>query len=495
MDKTYIAIDLKSFYASVECRQRGLDPLTTNLVVADASRTDKTICLAVTPSLKSYGIGGRARLFEVVQKVREINNQRLKRNKKNCFIGSSYDDIELKNNPDLKLDYIVAVPRMTYYMDYSTRIFNIYKKYIGVEDMHVYSIDEVFLDVTSYLGIYNMTAQQLAMMIIKEVLDTTGITATAGIGSNLYLCKIAMDIVAKHMQADENGVRIATLDEYSYRELLWEHQPLTDFWRVGKGISKKLQENGMYTMGDVAMCSLKNEDKLYKLFGVNAELLIDHSWGYEPCEIKDIKKYKSKSNSLFSSQVLSKPYTNEKAKIVVGEMAEAFALDLVGKKLVADHLTMNVNYDIENMQNEYNLRYVNEVVIDGYGRQVPKPAHGSSSLDFSTASTKILRKAFCDLFDKIVNKNLLIRKIGISAVILPEKEARKKQYKQIDLFSTVDEETEEKNKIELEKEKKVQKTILEIKKRFGKNAVMNVSDLQEDATTIKRNSEIGGHKA
>ena len=495
MNKTYIAIDLKSFYASVECRERGLNPLTTNLVVADASRTEKTICLAVTPSLKAYGISGRARLFEVVQRVREINTKRRLKAENRHFSGKSYDDTELRNNPNLQLDYIVAPPRMAYYMDYSTKIFNIYRKYIAIEDIHVYSIDEVFLDVTSYLKIYAMNAQQLAMKIVKEILKSTGITATAGIGTNLYLCKVAMDIVAKHIAADKDGVRIASLDEYSYREKLWDHQPLTDFWRVGKGISRKLQENGMYTMGDVALCSLENESKLYKLFGVNAELLINHSWGYEPCEIKDIKNYRSKTNSLCSSQVLSKPYNSEQAQIVVGEMTESFALDLVSKGLVADQLTMTLNYDVDNMQNEYNLRYVDTAVIDGYGRQVPKPAHGSYNLAFSSSSTKILRKSYADLFNRIVNEKLLIRKISISATVLPEDKGRKESYKQYDLFSNIDENADEKTVSDLKKEKEIQKTILEIKKRYGKNAVMNVSDLQKDATTIKRNSEIGGHKA
>lgn len=496
MEKTYIAIDLKSFYASVECREIGLDPLTTNLVVADMSRTAKTICLAVTPALKSFGIPGRPRLFEVQQKVKLINEQRrIKAGIKN-FSGSSYNLEQLNANPSLKLDYIVAKPRMAYYMRYSVNIYNIYRKYIGEEDIHVYSIDEVFIDVTPYLKVYNMTAKQLAMHMIKDIFNTTGITATCGIGSNLYLCKIAMDIVAKHMEPDENGVRIAELDEISYREKLWEHEPITDFWHVGKGISNRLRENGMYNMGDVAICSIEDPKRLYKLLGVNAEVLIDHSWGYEPCTIKDIKSHQAKSKSVSSSQVLPKPYTNTKAKMIVMEMAESFALDLVDKKLVTDLIVLHVGYDIENMDNAYNNIYVNETVIDHYGRLVPKPSHGSLRLEYSTSSTKLLKEKYCELFDVVANKRLLVRKITLSAAVCDEQMGKKKKFKQYDLFEDMDKEGEdEKKKVLSEKEKRVQKTILEIKKRYGKNAVMNVSDLQEDATTIKRNGEIGGHKA
>ena len=491
-EKTYIAIDLKSFYASVECQQRGLNPLTTNLVVADGSRTDKTICLAVTPSLKAYGISGRARLFEVKAKVRQVNNQRRKQAYNYRFIGKSSNDIELKNNKNLELDFIIAPPRMAYYMEYSAKIFDIYRKYISSEDIHVYSIDEVFIDATSYLKIYNTTASQLAQMMIKDVLFQTGITATAGIGTNLYLCKVAMDIVAKHMEPDENGVRIASLNEKTYRQLLWQHTPLTDFWRIGKGISKKLQENGLYNMGDIALCSIENEDKLYKLFGVNAELIIDHAWGYEPTEIKHIKQYHCRNSTLGSSQVLSRPYTFTQAKIVLKEMAESLALDLVDKNLVSNQIVVSIMYDRENLDDDSLSRYVNETVIDGYGREVPKPSTGRINFEYSTASTVEIRDGACRIYERIAQKQLLIRKLSISSSVVNKEKAKKKEYEQFSLFDSHD---EEKQQINSEKEKKVQKTIIEIKKRFGKNAIMNVSDLQSDATLIKRNSEIGGHKA
>ncbi len=495
MEKTYIAIDLKSFYASVECREIGLDPLTTNLVVADKSRTAKTICLAVTPALKSFGVPGRPRLFEVEQKVKLINEQRRVKAGIKSFKGSSYSLEQLNADPTLKLDYIVAKPRMAHYMRYSVNIYNIYRKYIGEEDIHVYSIDEVFIDASSYLKVYNMTAKELAMVMIKDIFNTTGITATCGIGTNLYLCKVAMDIVAKHMEPDENGVRIAQLDEISYREKLWEHEPLTDFWHVGQGISRRLRENGMYNMGDVAVCSIEDPNKLYRLFGVNGEVLIDHSWGYEPCTIKDIKNHKSKSQSLSCSQVLPKAYTNQKARMIVMEMAESFALDLVSKKLVTDQIVLHIAYDVENMDNAYNSNYVTDTVIDHYGRIVPKPSHGSLRLDYGTSSTKLLKDKYCQLFDKVANKGLLVRKITLSAAVCDETLGKKEKFKQYDLFSEVDEQDDEKKKIAEEKERRVQQTILEIKKRYGKNAVINVADLQEDATTIKRNGEIGGHQA
>ncbi|MGN1399538.1 MAG: DNA methylase [Erysipelotrichaceae bacterium] len=495
-EKTYIAIDLKSFYASVECRERGLNPLVTNLVVADASRTDKTICLAVTPSLKAYGISGRARLFEVKSKVKQINNQRRKQAYKYTFTAKSYNDTELKNNKNLELDFIIAPPRMAYYMEYSAKIFDIYRKYISSQDIHVYSIDEVFIDATSYLKIYNKTAAQLAQTIIKDVLFQTGITATAGIGTNLYLCKVAMDIVAKHMDPDENGVRIASLDEMSYRKLLWQHTPLTDFWRIGKGISRKLQENGMYNMGDIALCSIENEDKLYKLFGVNAELLIDHAWGYEPTEIKHIKQYHARNNSLSTSQVLSRPYTFSQAKIVLKEMAEMMALDLVEKNLVSNQVVVSIMYDKDNLEDEALSRYVNETVLDGYGRVVPKPSTGRYTFAYSTSSTVQIRDGACQVYDKIAHKQLLIRKLSISCAVVKKEMAKKKEYQQFSLFDTNEEQPiQQPNQQNEEKEAKVQKTIIEIKKRFGKNAIMNVSDLQSDATLIKRNSEIGGHKA
>jgi DNA polymerase V len=380
--KVYIAIDLKSFYASVECIERGLDPMQTNLVVADKSRTEKTICLAVSPSLKAYGVPGRARLFEVVQKVREVNAQRKSRAPARTLSGSSSHDPDVKSNPTLALDYLVAPPQMALYMKRSTEIYNIYLNYVSPADIHVYSIDEVFMDVTDYLATYRCTARELTMTIIQDVLKTTGITATAGIGTNLYLCKIAMDIGAKRIAPDKNGVRIAELDELSYRRQLWTHRPLTDFWRVGKGYAKKLEANGIFTMGDVARCSLRDEERLYKLFGINAELLIDHAWGWEPCTIADIKAYKPESNSVGSGQVLQCPYSFEKAKLVVREMTELLVLDLVRKELVTDQLVLTVGYDIENLTDSaVSSSYSGEVTTDRYGRKIPKHAHGTANLD------------------------------------------------------------------------------------------------------------------
>ena len=391
--KTYIAIDLKSFYASVECRERSRDPLTTNLVVADPSRTEKTICLAVSPSLKKYGLSGRARLFEVIQKVNAANNIRKLKAPNHVFSGSSDDSTELQKNPSLKIDYIIAPPRMARYMEYSTKIYNIYLKYIAPEDIHIYSIDEVFIDVTHYLSTYNMTARELAMTMIQDILDTTGITATAGIGTNMYLCKIAMDIVAKHIEPDKNGVRIAELDEMSYRRLLWNHKPLTDFWRVGRGYSKKLEKIGLYTMGDIARCSIGkstdyyNEELLYKLFGINAELLIDHVWGYEPCTMEDVKAYKPETNSISSGQVLHCPYEFDKARLVVKEMIDLMALDLVDKGLVTNQIVLTIGYDIENMTDKNRSQsYKGTVTTNYYGKKVPKPAHGTTNLPKQTSS-------------------------------------------------------------------------------------------------------------
>lgn len=502
--RTYIAIDLKSFYASVECIERGLDPLTTNLVVADASRTEKTICLAVSPSLKSYGIGGRARLFEVVQRMQQINNERKWKAPKKQLTGSSYNDIELKNNPSLAVDYIAAPPRMAYYMKYSARIYDVYLKYIAPEDIHVYSIDEVFIDATSYLNTYKLSAHDLAMKIILDVLQTAGITATAGIGTNMYLAKVAMDIVAKKLPADENGVRIAELDEYSYREKLWTHRPLTDFWRVGRGYTKKLEEHGMYTMGDVARCSIGketdfyNEELLYKLFGVNAELLIDHAWGYEPVTIDYIKAYKPQNNSLTSGQVLHEPYTYQKARIIVQEMLDLLSLDLVDKQLVTNQIVLTVGYDIENLVNE-NISYQGEVVTDFYGRKIPKHAHGTANLKQHTASTKLITEATLALYDRIVNKKLFVRRINISANhVVPENTITiKKTHDQLDLFTNYEEleKQEQEEAIALEKEKNLQKAILGIKKRYGKNAILKGTNFEEGATTIERNDTIGGHKA
>ena len=500
-ERTYIAIDLKSFYASVECRERGLDPMDTNLVVADESRTDKTICLAVTPSLKSYGISGRGRLFEVKQRVKEANAGRRHDAPGRRLEGSSHFFSELQANPELAIDFIIAPPRMAYYMEYSTRIYEVYMKYVAPEDIVVYSIDEVFMDVTDYLNTYKLSPHDLAMKIILDVLETTGITATAGIGTNLFLCKVAMDIVAKHIPADENGVRIAELDEMSYRKTLWAHQPLTDFWRVGRGIAKKLEENGMFTMGDVARCSVHDEDKLYKLFGKNAELLIDHAWGWEPTTIEAIKAYRPSTNSLGSGQVLHQPYEPDKAKLVLREMADLLVLDLVDKGLVTDQIVVTVGYDIENLTDpERSKKYHGAIVKDHYGRQIPNHAHGTANLDGHTSSTKKIMCAVSELFDRIVDKNLLVRRLNIVANhVLPEADAPKKDdgFVQLDLFTDYAalELKQERERAELEREKKMQKAMLTIKKKFGKNAILKGMNLEEGATAKDRNRQIGGHKA
>lgn len=498
-ERKYLCIDLKSFYASVECIERGLNPLTTNLVVADKSRTEKTICLAVTPSLKAYGVSGRARLFEVVQKVKEINNQRRKNAPGKKFAGASSNAVDLQNNSSLELDYIVASPRMAYYMEYSTRIYNVYLKYIAPEDIHVYSIDEVFIDITHYLSTYKMTAHNFARMLIKEVLKTTGITATAGIGTNMYLAKIAMDIVAKHIPADEDGVRIAELDEMSYREKLWSHKPLTDFWRVGKGIASKLERYGIYTMGDIARYSILDEDFLYKLFGINAELLIDHAWGWEPCTIADVKSYKPSTNSLSSGQVLQTPYYFNKAKLVTREMTELLVLDLVEKGLVTNQIVLTVGYDIENLTNDtIRSTYKGEIITDHYGRQVPKYAHGTANISRRTSSSKLIVDATMDLFDRIVNKSLLVRRITIAACKLEiESDIQEKTPEQLDLFTdyeALEKKRQQEEKI-LEKEKRMQQAVLDIKKKYGKNAILKGMNLEEGATAKDRNSQIGGHKA
>ena len=502
----YIAIDLKSFFASVECVERHLDPMTTNLVVADASRTEKTICLAVSPSMKSYGISGRARLFEVVQRVKQVNAERLRNAPGKEFTGTSYNDIELKESPALSLDYIAARPRMSYYMDYSTRIYNIYLKYVAPEDIHVYSIDEVFMDVTNYLQTYNLTAHELTMKMIKEVLQTTGITATAGIGSNLYLAKIAMDIVAKHTVADKDGVRIAELNEMSYRRILWTHRPLTDFWRVGRGYSKKLEEHGLFTMGDVARCSIGkpddyyNEDLLYKLFGINAELLIDHAWGWEPCKIADIKAYKPSVNSLGSGQVLQSPYTYKKAGLIVREMTGLLVLDLFDKGRVTDQEVLTVGYDIINLSNpEIRKKYNGQVTTDHYGRQIPKHAHGSVNLGRLTSSTKLIIDAVMDLYSQIVNENLFIRRINIAANHVVDESSINEDdtFEQLNLFTDYKNEQKIKEEEEalLEREKRIQHAVLDIKKKYGKNAILKGMNLEKGAMTIERNKQIGGHKA
>ncbi len=501
-ERSYIAIDLKSFYASVECMQRGLDPMTTNLVVADESRTEKTICLAVSPSLKSYGVPGRPRLFEVVQRIKAVNNQRKWKAPKKTLVGESYNNTELQARPELAVSYIVAPPQMAKYMEVSTQIYNVYLKYISPEDIHVYSIDEVFIDATHYLGTYKCTAHELAIRMIRDVLATTGITATAGIGTNMFLCKVAMDIVAKKMPADKDGVRIAELDEMSFRQQLWNHRPLTDFWRVGKGYAKKLEENGMFTLGDVALESMteRGEDRLYKLFGVNAELLIDHAWGWEPCTIEEIKKYKPSTNSLGSGQVLHCPYDNEKARLIVHEMTDLLVLDLVEKHLVTDQLVLTVGYDIENLTDpKISKYYTGPVTTDHYGRQIPKHAHGTVNLDRQTSSTRIIVEAMLGLFDRIVDKKLLVRRVNISAnrVVSESSVDTSAPMEQMDLFTDY-EELERKQKAEqaaLEREKKAQKAIIELRKKYGKNAVLKGMNLQEGATTKDRNEQVGGHKA
>lgn len=545
MSKTYISIDLKSFYASVECMERGLDPLNTNLVVADASRTQKTICLAVSPSLKAYGIPGRARLFEVEQKVKEANARRQTRAPKNIIDGKSVFASELNENPNLAIDYIAAKPRMALYMSKSMQIYDVYLRYIAPEDIYAYSVDEVFIDASGYLKTYGLNAHDFARLLVREVFKETGITATAGIGPNLYLCKIAMDIGAKHTEADADGVRIAELDEYSYRRLLWDHRPITDFWRVGRGYAKKLAKKSIFTMGDIARCSLGtssdyyNEDLLYKMFGVNAELLIDHAWGYEPCTLAEVKSYRPQRKSLVSGQVLQNAYTYDKTRIVVREMMELLALDLVDKGLLTNQIVLTVGYDIENLSDpERRKAYKDEITVDGYGREVPKHAHGTGNLPFSTASTKLTTDCVLEVFDRVVDESLLTRRISITAnnLVLEseykrESEVASAEPEQISMFdmlaggddsqapervsskeATVYSEQDKPNSTmvaesilgstgndndedALEKEKQVQEAMLKIKKRFGKNAILKGTNLQEGATAKERNAQIGGHKA
>ena len=545
MNKTYISIDLKSFYASVECMERGLDPLNTNLVVADASRTQKTICLAVSPSLKAYGIPGRARLFEVEQKVKEANARRQTRAPKNILDGKSVFATELNENPKLAIDYIAAKPRMALYMSKSTQIYDVYLRYIAPEDIYAYSVDEVFIDASGYLKTYGLNAHDFARLLVREVFKETGITATAGIGPNLYLCKIAMDIGAKHTEADADGVRIAELDEYSYRRLLWDHRPITDFWRVGRGYAKKLAKKSIFTMGDIARCSLGtssdyyNEDLLYKMFGVNAELLIDHAWGYEPCTLAEVKSYRPQRKSLVSGQVLQNAYTYDKTRIVVREMMELLALDLVDKGLLTNQIVLTVGYDIENLSDPERRRaYKGEITVDGYGREIPKHAHGTGNLPFSTSSTKLTTDCVLEVFDRVVDESLLTRRISITAnnLVLEseykrESEVASAEPEQISMFdmlagggtpqerepasskdnssyserdkpnstmvaeSTSGSAANDKSEDALEKEKQVQEAMLKIKKRFGKNAILKGTNLQEGATAKERNAQIGGHKA
>lgn len=499
--RTYIAIDLKSFYASVECRERGLDPLDTNLVVADEGRTDKTICLAVTPPLKSYGISGRARLFEVKQRIKEINAGRRLKAPGRRLEGTSCFFSELQADPGLAVDFMIAPPRMAYYMQYSTRIYNIYLKYIAPEDIVVYSIDEVFIDATAYLEAYEISPHDLAMKMIRDILQTTGITATAGIGPNLFLCKVAMDIVAKHIPADENGVRIAALDEMAFRHKLWAHRPLTDFWRVGRGYSKRLEENGLFTMGDIARCSVTNEDLLYKLFGKNAELLIDHAWGWEPTTMEVIKAYRPGTSSISSGQVLHIPYTADKAKLVLREMTDSLVLDLVDKGLVTDQIVITIGYDTENITDpERRRKYHGPVVKDHYGRQIPKHAHGTANLEEHTSSTRIIMGAVSDLFDRIIDKTLLVRRLCIAAAhVLPEAAVPKKNggFEQLDFFTDYDalERQRAAECAALARERRMQQAVLTIKKKYGKNAILKGMNLEEGATAKDRNAQIGGHKA
>lgn len=499
MDRVYICIDLKSFYASVECVERGLDPLDTNLVVADEARTAKTICLAVSPSLKSYGLSGRCRLFEAIQKVREVNYQRRKDNNYRPFTKKSYLDSEIKKNNNLELDFIKATPRMRLYMKYSTAIYNIYLKYIAEEDILVYSIDEVFCDITNYLKFYKMTASELVMKIISEVYKTTGITATAGIGTNMYLAKVAMDIMAKKMKPNEYGVRMAYLNEELYKKELWSHRPLTDFWRVGRGYAKKLEDNRIYTMGDIARTSLVNEDLLFKLFGVNAELLIDHAWGYEPCTISDAKNYKPLRNSISSGQVLHCAYDYNKAKLVVREMVDSLTLDLVDKHLISNQFVLTIGYDVENLLNpQIASLYHGEITTDNYGRSIPKHAHGIANIDHRTSSTSIITSEVMKLYDKIVNHHLLIKRINLTACDVVDENCQDNVVitKQLDLFSNTSVTNKEKeqelhNEVE---ERKIQRTLLDIKNKYGKNAILKGMNLEEGSTQKDRNEQVGGHR-
>lgn len=507
-ERSYIAIDLKSFYASVECMERGLDPLTALLVVADSSRTEKTICLAVSPALKAYGISGRARLFEAIQKVKEVNALRQKKAPGHVFSGNSTDDRELKADPKLSLNFLIATPQMARYMEISTRIYQVYLRFIAPEDIHVYSIDEVFIDATAYLDTYHLSPRDLAMKLIREVLKETGITATAGIGTNLYLAKIAMDVMAKRMPADKDGVRIASLDEMDYRRELWDHRPLTDFWRVGRGYQKKLEAVGLMTMGDIARCSLGktgefyNEDLLYKLFGINAELLIDHAWGWEPCTIRDIKSYAPETNSISQGQVLTEPYSFDKARIVVREMADALSMDLVAKGLVTSQLVLTVGYDIENLTDpERAKNYKGPVTEDHYGRKVPKHAHGTEHLKYVTSGASVIGDAFCRLFDRAVDPELLIRRMYVVAAdVVPEGSvpvSSCRENSQLDLFTdyAAQERKEAEEIHRLEREHSAQEAMLQVKLKYGKNAMIKGTSLQEGATGMTRNRQIGGHRA
>jgi len=495
-NKTYIAIDLKSFYASVECVERGLDPLTTNLLVADVSKTEKTICLAVTPSLKAHGISGRARLFEAVQQVKVVNAQRKAKLRGKDFTGSSYDDNELKTNPYLAVDYIAAPPRMALYREISAKIVAVYLKYVSIDDIYPYSIDEVFIDATTYLSTYKMNAHDFAAMLIKDVLNTYGVTATAGIAENMYLCKVALDITAKHIQPDKDGVRIAQLDMMTYRRTLWTHRDLTDFWMVGSATAKRLNKLGLFTMGDVARCSLYDEERLYKEFGKNAVYLIDQAWGYEPVDIPTIKAYKPESTSTSAGQVLSRPYTFDETRIIITEMVDKLVLELVEKGLTTDQIVLMVGYDIENLTDPKRRdAYKGEVVKDRYDREIPKHARGTANLGKHSSSTKLITEKTLELFERIVDKDLLTRRLTITANhLLTEDEA--KNIAPAEQLSFFDEPKDlEKKEQNDEREKRVQKAVLEIKNRFGANAIMKGTSYQDAATGIERNESIGGHKA
>ena len=489
--RQYIAIDLKSFYASVECIERGLDPLDTCLVVADKSRTEKTICLAVSPALKVYGTGGRPRLFEVIQKVRVANSNRGRQ-------GRSFSKAVIDANPEVAIDYIVAPPRMAHYIEYSTRIYNVYLRYIAPEDIHVYSIDEVFMDVTSYLKTYRMTPHELARTIIREVLAETGITATAGIGTNMYLCKIAMDIVAKKMPADKDGVRIAELDEMSYRRQLWDHMPLTDFWRVGHGIARKLARYGMFTMGDVARCSVDNENILYELFGINAELLIDHAWGWEPVTMDLVKSYRPEAKSICSGQVLQSAYTVPRARNVVMEMADSVSLDLIDRHVVTNQIVLTVGYDVESLTNPtIRAKYKGPIKTDHYGRLVPVHAHGTINMEQPTSSSKIIIDKVVQLFDRIINPDLLVRRLSLSINNLINERMMRTEYagEQLDLFTDYEKLKQQRQALdaEMSKERRRQEAILKIKKIYGKNAILKGLNFTDGATQRDRNRQIGGH--
>ncbi|MCD8313738.1 MAG: DNA methylase [Bacteroidales bacterium] len=493
-NRHYIAIDLKSFYASVECVERDLDPLQTNLVVADESRTDKTICLAISPSLKAYGISGRPRLFEVRQKLREVNEERRRNAPGRRFTGKSPSDPILSSDPGLEIDMIIAPPRMAHYMEFSTRIYKIYLNYVASKDIHVYSIDEAFIDVTDYLPYYKTTAMELVTRIIRDVRRQTGITATGGVGTNLYLAKVAMDIVAKHIEADKDGVRVAELDEMSYRRLMWDHRPLTDFWRVGRGTARRLESIGICTMGQLARCSIRSEEALYKLFGINAELLIDHAWGWEPCTMSQIKAYRPDSRSISGGQVLSSPYDYAKTRIVIQEMADNMVLDLIEKRLVTDRITITIGYDAENSRAG---KYSGETHKDHYGRLVPKHGHGTVPLGRATSSRKIISKAALDLFDRITDKNLLVRRITISCDNVTDERDLRPVPEQADLFADQNEveARRRREEEELAKERRMQQTLIGIKRKYGKNSILRGLDFEEGATTIQRNQQIGGHKA